>query len=53
MADISKCKNNECKKQETCYRFTAPESYWQSYSDFRPDENGECKHYWENTNVKR
>lgn len=45
MADITKCANG-CEKQETCYRYTAPSSAWQSYSDFKPDADGECEHYW-------
>lgn len=46
MTDISKCPTG-CDKQETCYRWTAPVGYWQSYADFKPDENGNCEGYWE------
>lgn len=47
MTDISKCVNG-CKKQEFCYRFTAKANeYYQAYSDFEPDENGECDGFWD------
>jgi hypothetical protein len=42
--DISMCKNEECPKKETCYRFKAiPDSY-QSYGllDWK-----DCEYYWE------
>lgn len=48
MADISKCANQECKRKNDCYRFTAPSSQWQSFSSFMPDEKGECKDFWNN-----
>ena len=47
MADISMCSGNECSLKYTCYRFTAPKSFYQSYSNRTPDENGECDAYWE------
>lgn len=31
MADISKCKGTRCLLREKCYRYTAPDSGWQSY----------------------
>lgn len=49
MADITKCTNKDCPLKETCYRWTAEEDEMQSYSDFKPDENGECEYYWEVT----
>lgn len=59
MADISKCANENCKIKDSCYRHTAPESYWQSYmmfGDNKPIENKkECKDFWiykRNTEVK-
>ena len=48
MPDISKCANKECPMKHDCYRFTAPSSDYQSYSSFKHDENGECKHFWNN-----
>lgn len=47
MADISMCIRG-CKKQHGCYRWTAPMSDYQSVSDFRPDKDGNCEHYWDN-----
>ena len=47
MADISKCLGTDCPKKENCYRFTAPNSYLQSYFSKPPiKENGECEYYW-------
>lgn len=46
MTDISKCVTG-CDKKYECYRWTAPSSHWQSYMDFKPDENGECKDFWD------
>jgi hypothetical protein len=50
MADISKCNGYGCKKRDTCYRFTAPNSDYQSYFSIVPvARNGECGEYWPNT----
>ena len=50
MPDISMCMNIECDKRKQCYRSyysgTKP-SHWQSYGSFAPDENGECKAFWD------
>ena len=48
MPDISMCANVHCKLKETCYRFTATPSSYQSYGGFTTDENGECDYYWKN-----
>jgi hypothetical protein len=45
MADITKCSTEKCKHSKTCYRKTAWESKYQSWSDF------DCKDkefYWGN-----
>jgi hypothetical protein len=34
MPDIEKCSPTDCKIKETCYRYTARPSEWQSYRDF-------------------
>lgn len=47
MTDITKCLNAECPKAQECYRFTAPASAWQSYSDFKPNEKGECEYFYD------
>jgi len=46
-SDITLCKNTECLRKHSCYRYTAsPNAEWQSYAMFNEDENGECNHYW-------
>jgi hypothetical protein len=49
MVDIAKCANESCKLKDTCWRYTAPPGYWQSYGGFSPDKDGNCDAYW---NVK-
>lgn len=34
MADITKCDRPDCPIKNTCYRFTARDSQWQSYAIF-------------------
>lgn len=34
MPDISKCADSECPSKQTCYRFIAPPSQYQAYSEF-------------------
>ena len=48
MADITKCNGEGCTLKENCYRFTAPDSYWQAYSAFHEDKkpNEPCPSYW-------
>lgn len=48
MADISKCAHG-CANKHKCYRWTAPNSYWQAYSGFSPDESGICEDFWDNS----
>lgn len=45
MPDISKCLNEQCNLSKSCYRFLCEPSEWQSYSDFKPNEDGTCEHY--------
>jgi hypothetical protein len=48
MPDISKCSNSECSLSEFCYRFTCkPDPYYQSYSDFSQEEDGNCQYFLE------
>ena len=36
MADISMCKNENCEKKETCYRYKAePNENYQMYNEFK------------------
>lgn len=50
MADITKCTNKNCKIKEKCYRYTAKDSYWQSYANFNNDKviknKKECEHFY-------
>lgn len=45
MPDISMCRNNLCPLKESCYRFKANPSSYQSYADFKYDKG--CNYYWE------
>lgn len=53
MADISMCLNEECPKKYQCHRFTAYFSKYQIVSDFKPDEDGNCDYFWDNTERKK
>jgi hypothetical protein len=49
MADITKCEDNFCPSKETCYRYTAPASTYQSYGRFnREEDEDNCDMYWDN-----
>ena len=52
MADITKCKGTNCDLALTCYRYTAPKGYIQSYFTEVPlnKETNTCDEYWDNTN---
>ena len=53
MPDISMCEGGMCPIKETCYRFTADPSDYQSYLGNPPfkevdeDNNSKCEYYWE------
>lgn len=49
MSDISKCKGTDCPFREGCYRYTAPEGYWQAYFTGVPynKETKKCEYLWE------
>lgn len=48
MPDITMCTGVGCNKKDTCYRFTATPSGWQSYFCVSPiDQDGNCESYWE------
>lgn len=50
MSDISKCSNAECPLKDKCWRWLAPSnSYAQAFGNFEPDENGNCKYFWDAT----
>ena len=46
MPDIAKCLGTDCPYKETCYRFTAKPSDWQSYFSVPPIKDGKCDMYW-------
>ena len=48
MPDITMCKDRQCERKATCYRFTAKPSGRQSYFARSPRDNDYCHHYWEN-----
>jgi hypothetical protein len=46
MPDITMCDNKECSLTDNCWRFNAPpDRLSQSYSQFIPDDNGDCDFY--------
>jgi hypothetical protein len=48
MADISKCNDFLCPSKNKCYRFTAPDSMYQYYTNFNRDGDADnCEYYWE------
>ena len=47
MADITKCNYEPCKKKDTCFRYLAESSMYQSYFSEKPYEEGEeCRYFW-------
>lgn len=47
MADIAKCTGKDCVLKSLCRRYMAESNeHWQSWSEFKPDENGECDGYY-------
>ncbi len=52
MADITMCQNYTCPSRDSCYRYKATPSMWQSYACFAYDENGSCDDYIEIKELK-
>jgi hypothetical protein len=46
MSDITMCPGTDCPYKETCYRYTAKPSDWQSYFSVPPIKDGKCDMYW-------
>jgi hypothetical protein len=47
MPDITMCTGENCPLKETCYRYTADESYeHQSWFMKPPYKDSECEYYW-------
>lgn len=47
MGDITKCKGDNCKVKESCYRYTAEsKDFWKSWLTHPPiDKDGKCGMY--------
>ena len=53
MPDIIMCEGKGCKTKNTCYRFTAKPSQYQSYFQGSPIKNNGCDYYWNKNNINR
>jgi hypothetical protein len=48
MPDITMCSGDGCPIKETCYRYKATPTEWQSYFSTPPfDKRRGCQSYWE------
>ena len=47
--DITMCPGTNCPHKETCYRYTAKPSEYQSYFIEAPVKDGKCDMYWGKT----
>ena len=47
MPDISMCINKDCNLSNMCYRFLATPSEPQSYTEFKPNNDGTCDNFKE------
>jgi hypothetical protein len=46
MPDIAMCEGGDCPLKESCHRFTANPSDYQSYFVDPPIKDGKCEMYW-------
>ena len=47
MSDITKCMGTDCPHKETCYRYTAPSGFRQSWFCECPlNSDSKCDMYW-------
>jgi hypothetical protein len=44
-SDLTKCAS-PCALKGLCWRFLAPDTPGQSYALLKPEESGDCAHYW-------
>jgi hypothetical protein len=47
--DITMCQGTNCPEKETCYRYTAKPSEYQSYFIEPPIKDDKCEMYWGKT----
>jgi hypothetical protein len=52
MADITMCQNEDCPVKDTCFRYLATPSQYQSFYVFDKDTKEPCDWYWECTDDK-
>lgn len=53
MSDISMCINEDCTLKKKCHRYTAPvNEFYQTYAEFKQDQDGTCEDFWDNKNYK-
>lgn len=45
MADITMCDDKKCPKKESCFRYKAKASKWQSWFLESPRKNETCEYY--------
>jgi hypothetical protein len=48
MSDISMCSGKDCPLKKKCYRYTAPQSDYQSWFNNPPIKDNECDYFWDN-----
>lgn len=56
MADITMCLNSACPVKEKCYRFTAPQSHYQTVANFEFKYDNRvvsCDYFWLNSEDKK
>ena len=46
MVDIAMCKSTDCKLKDTCYRYVAEPSEYQTVGLFAPSSDTQCEFYW-------
>ena len=46
MSDITKCNGRNCPVKQKCKRYTAKESFLQSYFSESPIKDGKCDMFW-------
>jgi len=57
MSDITMCRDNECNRKDTCYRYTAKvgqyrQVYFTDSPRLRKLGGSDCSYYWDNRDKK-